>query len=123
MMLARVKALAADDGLTYTVLNQFAAQVSPWDDPVFDALVQRRRGAPQRGRGARRSPSASPTPSSCGRLGVRAYGFVPFHLTTEELGTMHGPDERLRAEELEAGVRAMLGVLVGVVGDGGAAAR
>jgi acetylornithine deacetylase/succinyl-diaminopimelate desuccinylase-like protein len=121
-MLARVKALAADDGLTYTVLNQFAAQVSPWDDPVFEALVQAAEARPNVVAGP--AISVGFTDSIFLReLGVRAYGFVPFHLTTEELGTMHGPDERLRAEELEAGVKAMLGVLVGVVGDGGAAAR
>lgn len=115
MMLARVKALAADDGLTYTVLNEFAAQVSPWDDPLFDALVRAAESRPNVVAGP--AISVGFTDSIFLReVGVRAYGFVPFHLTAEELGTMHGPDERLRAEELEAGVKAMLGVLVGVVG-------
>ncbi|MBK7760155.1 MAG: M20/M25/M40 family metallo-hydrolase [Deltaproteobacteria bacterium] len=114
-MLARVKALAGDEGLTFTVLNQFAAQVSPWDDPVFEALVRAAEARPNVVAGP--AISVGFTDSIFLReVGVRAYGFVPFHLTAEELGTMHGPDERLRAEELEAGVRAMLGVLVGVVG-------
>ena len=40
-------------------------------------------------------------------LGVRAYGFVPFVLSEEEVATMHGNDERVSTENLERGLRVL----------------
>jgi acetylornithine deacetylase/succinyl-diaminopimelate desuccinylase-like protein len=39
------------------------------------------------------------------RLGVKAYGILPFPLTAEDEGRMHGHDERVSLEGLEFGTR------------------
>lgn len=42
------------------------------------------------------------------RYGVPAIGFVPVLLTTEELGTVHGHDERISTANLRLGTRVLL---------------
>ena len=49
-------------------------------------------------------------------LGVQAYGFVPFELTSDELTTFHGNRERLSEENLERGLRMLLSAVIEFVG-------
>jgi acetylornithine deacetylase/succinyl-diaminopimelate desuccinylase-like protein len=40
-------------------------------------------------------------------LGVKAYGFVPFVVTAEELGSMHGDNEYVTVDNLRDGLRTL----------------
>ncbi|MEX2237799.1 MAG: M20/M25/M40 family metallo-hydrolase [Dehalococcoidia bacterium] len=53
--------------------------------------------------------------------GVTCYGLVPFELDAHELAGMHGPDERVSIENLERGLRIMLGVVERLCFEGGGA--
>jgi len=46
------------------------------------------------------------------RLGVPAYGFVPFLLTKEQVGTVHGVDERVPVEQLESAIQLVYEALL-----------
>lgn len=46
--------------------------------------------------------------------GVRAYGLLPFPLTTEDAARMHGNDERMPVESLGTGLRFLYGVTVAI---------
>ena len=48
--------------------------------------------------------------------GVNAYGLIPVVLTPEELGTIHGVDERLSIESLTTGIKIALDVIVELCG-------
>ncbi|MEP7343896.1 MAG: M20/M25/M40 family metallo-hydrolase [Gemmatimonadaceae bacterium] len=45
------------------------------------------------------------------RLGIKAYGLLPFPLTQEDEGRMHGHDERVPVASLGFGVRAVFGIV------------
>ena len=42
--------------------------------------------------------------------GIATYGFVPVRITSEELDTLHGDDERVRVEELKKGLSRLVDV-------------
>ena len=44
-------------------------------------------------------------------LGIVAYGFVPRSLTPDELGRVHGPDERVRLKALDESIRLTVEVI------------
>jgi acetylornithine deacetylase/succinyl-diaminopimelate desuccinylase-like protein len=46
------------------------------------------------------------------RLGVPAYGFVPFLLTKEQVGTVHGVDEQLPVDQLGPAIRVVYEALL-----------
>ena len=41
------------------------------------------------------------------QVGTRAYGFVPFEVTQEELATFHGRDERVKVDTIKRGVEVL----------------
>jgi acetylornithine deacetylase/succinyl-diaminopimelate desuccinylase-like protein len=43
----------------------------------------------------------------CRRLGVPAYGFIPFLLTAEDYAGIHGHNERVSIENLHTGVQIL----------------
>jgi acetylornithine deacetylase/succinyl-diaminopimelate desuccinylase-like protein len=45
------------------------------------------------------------------RLGIKAYGLLPFPLTQEDEGRMHGHDERVPVASLGFGLRAVYGII------------
>jgi acetylornithine deacetylase/succinyl-diaminopimelate desuccinylase-like protein len=45
------------------------------------------------------------------RLGIKAYGLLPFPLTEEDEGRMHGHDERVPVTSLGFGVRVIYGII------------
>lgn len=94
-------------GISFEVITAFEAQVSEMDDPFFDALARHAvRGQPN----AIAGPTISPgyTDSVLARkLGTRAYGFVPFEVTQEELATFHGRDERVKVDTIKRGVEVL----------------
>jgi acetylornithine deacetylase/succinyl-diaminopimelate desuccinylase-like protein len=48
--------------------------------------------------------------------GVKAYGLLPFPLTTEDAARMHGNDERMPVESLATGLRFLYGVTAAMAG-------
>jgi acetylornithine deacetylase/succinyl-diaminopimelate desuccinylase-like protein len=94
-------------GIKFEVVQAFDAGVSEMDDPFFDALA---RHAVEGRDDAVAGPTISPgyTDSSLARLkGARAYGFVPFDVTPEELATFHGRDERVSVKNVHRGLEVL----------------
>lgn len=114
-MLGRIGDWLGDPTLRLEPVQTIAAQVSPWEgDPVYEALA---REVVRDRDDAVAGPviSVGFTDSIYLRpLGVRAYGFVPFALSEEELRTMHGDRERVPVEELRRGVEVLYRVVLSV---------
>ncbi|MFT5684400.1 MAG: acetylornithine deacetylase/succinyl-diaminopimelate desuccinylase-like protein [Myxococcota bacterium] len=92
------------------VINAREGNLSTWDDPLYQAIV---RQVQAEGHVAGPVVSVGFTDSIFLRpLGVQAYGFVPFELTEEEMGTFHGNRERVSEENLERGVRMLLSTVI-----------
>ncbi len=102
-------------GVTFEVVGQDEANESPWDDELFASLA---RNAVRGRSDAIAGPVLSPgyTDSLLARpLGTRAYGFIPFEISQEELGTMHGKNERVSVANLERGSEVLFRSIVEVV--------
>lgn len=122
VMLATIAGLVGDD-VRIEVRSQSTAGRSPTDDPLFLALarhVVRDRPdvvvGPMLSVGFTDSMYLRP-------LGVHAYGFVPFEITLEEAGTMHGHGERVSIENLRDGLRILYGAVHEVITTPGTAPR
>lgn len=115
-LLEELSALVKDvPGIRFEVVQSFEAAVSEVDDPFFDALA---RHAVAGRDDAIAGPVISPgfTDSILARgKGARAYGFVPFEVTPEELATMHGRDERVSVKNVHRGVEVLFRAVVDVV--------
>jgi acetylornithine deacetylase/succinyl-diaminopimelate desuccinylase-like protein len=101
-------------GIKFEVLQAFEAGVSETDDPFFDALA---RHAVEGRDDAVAGPVISPgyTDSILARAkGARAYGFVPFDVTPEELATFHGRDERISVKNVHRGLEVLYRAVVDV---------
>lgn len=110
-----LEALVKDvPGVKLEVLQAFEAGVSDLDDPLFDALARHAvKGHPN----AVAGPAISPgfTDSILARAkGARAYGFVPFDITPEELATFHGRDERVSVANVHRGLEVLFRAVVDV---------
>jgi len=102
-------------GIKLEVVQAFDAAVSEMDDPFFDALA---RHAVEGRDDAVAGPVISPgyTDSILARAkGARAYGFVPFDVTAEELATFHGRDERVSVKNVHRGLEILFRAVVDVV--------
>ena len=102
-------------GIKLEVVQAFDAAVSEMDDPFFDALA---RHAVEGRDDAVAGPVISPgyTDSILARAkGARAYGFVPFDVTPEELATFHGRDERVSVKNVHRGLEILYRSVVDVV--------
>ena len=88
----------------------------PFDGPVVEAV---RRTA------ARMAPKAPVVPllstgatdsAQLRSAGIKAYGLLPFPLTTEDIGGMHGDNERMPVASLAFGLQMMYRVTADVAG-------
>lgn len=107
-------ALVDDPAVRFELISASTGNESPWDDPFFAALARR---AVEGQEGAVAGPVRSPgyTDSMALRpLGARAYGYVPFVIDGELLGTMHGDDERVPVAEVHAGLRRLAAAVLDV---------
>ncbi|MCU0697436.1 MAG: M20/M25/M40 family metallo-hydrolase [Myxococcaceae bacterium] len=102
------------EGIEFTVLNADGANESTWVDPFFDALARQVvKGRTDVVAGPVLSPGY--TDSLLARpKGTRAYGMVPFEVTQEELGTMHGRDERVSKANVTRGLEVLFRAVVDV---------
>jgi acetylornithine deacetylase/succinyl-diaminopimelate desuccinylase-like protein len=106
-LLVELRGIVGDENVSFELLDLMAANESTWDDPFFRALA---RNAIDGREHVVAGPALSPgyTDSLYLRLkGVRAYGFVPFEVTQDEMRGFHGRDERVSAENVKRGVRAL----------------
>ena len=114
-LLAELEGLVKDvPGIKLEVLQAFEAGVSEMDDPFFDALA---RHAVEGRDDAVAGPIISPgyTDSILARVkGARAYGFVPFDITPEELATFHGRDERVSVKNVHRGLEILFKAVIDV---------
>ncbi len=103
-----------DPCVTFEVIFSAPASVSPWDDPFYEALA--RHSTADRGEAvAGPAVSVGFTDSLYARAkGVRAYGFVPFELTQDELSTMHAPEERISVANVHRGLRVLFSAVLEV---------
>ncbi|MFO0595663.1 MAG: M20/M25/M40 family metallo-hydrolase [Myxococcaceae bacterium] len=112
-----LKALVKDvPGIRFETAQSFPAAVSEMDDPFFDALA---RYAVEGRTDAVAGPVVSPgfTDSILARgKGTRAYGFVPFEVTQDELATFHGRNERVSVKNVHRGLQILYRAVVDVVG-------
>jgi len=105
------------DGVSFEVTNYAPSSGSEWrGDPLFDAIARYAvEGRPD----AVAAPflSVGFTDSLYARrLGVRAYGYVPFEITPEEAATMHGHDERVPVDQIGEGLRRLFSMVVEFAG-------
>ena len=115
-MVERIKLIVADPSIRVEIEHSMLSNESPTDDPLFRALAAR---AVEGRSDAAAGPVLSPgfTDSIYLRpLGVRAYGFVPFDVTLDDAGTMHGHGERVSVQNLTDGVRILYRAVVDVAG-------
>lgn len=113
-LLAELEALVKTDGVKLEVIHEFEAGVSEMDDAFFDALARR---AVEGRDDAVAGPVISPgyTDSILARQkGARAYGFVPFDVSPEELQTFHGRDERVSVKNVHKGLEILFKAVVDV---------
>jgi carboxypeptidase PM20D1 len=104
-------ALVADPRVTLTVFQAIAATGSNPDHALLDAWRARLK---QEAPAMVVAPILSRGATDCRFVraaGVPCYGFMPVHVTPEELDRLHGKDEQLRVVELEKGLQRMVGVV------------
>ena len=118
-VIAELRALIGDiPGVTIEVLDKRLAAVSEYaGDPLFESLqfhavdVAKAHGEARVIAGPLLSPGFTDSVFLRAK-GVRAYGFVPFVLTPEELNTMHGDAERVSKKNVTRGLETLLKAVV-----------
>ena len=96
------------------ILHAREGNLSDWDDPLYEAIV---RQISAEGHVAGPVISVGFTDSIYLRpLGVKAYGFVPFELTEEDMASFHGNRERVSEENLQRGLRMLMSAVVEFAG-------
>jgi carboxypeptidase PM20D1 len=105
------------DGISFEVLSAYEAAGSSWDDPLYEAIAAyavegeaRAAAGPVLSVGFTDSIYARP-------MGTRAYGYVPFLVTEDEAGTMHGHAERVSVANVHRGVRVLFSIVVDAAAD------
>lgn len=113
-MLAQLQAIVDDPAVRFEVEDTAEANFSTADDPLFRALA-RHAVAGRTDAVAGPLLSVGFTDSLLLRpLGVHAYGFVPFEITLDEAGTMHGHNERVSVQNVQDGLRILYGAIAEV---------
>jgi acetylornithine deacetylase/succinyl-diaminopimelate desuccinylase-like protein len=104
--------IAGVPGVSLEVIEEKSANESPMDDPFFSALMRNVvRGVPDAVAGPVLSPGYTDS-MAARRKGTNAYGMVPFAVTQEEVGTMHGRDERVSVANVKRGVEVLYRAVV-----------
>ncbi len=123
--IATVREALADPEVAIDVKLAFESLISPAETELFEAIVTV---------AAERDPGAFVVPRMIAGftdahyfrdLGIVAYGFVPRWLPASETHGVHGPNERISIENLEAGVETLVQILevLGESGSGSASSR
>ena len=115
-LLAELKTLVADEGISLEVVQSSPSSESTWDDPLYDALADHlTRGRTDVVAGPAISPGF--TDSNLARpKGAKAYGLVPFEIDEELLRTMHGKNERVPVAQVKRGFELLFRSVVDAAG-------
>jgi acetylornithine deacetylase/succinyl-diaminopimelate desuccinylase-like protein len=104
--------IAGLPGVSLEVIEEKSANESTMDDAFFAALTRNVvRGIPNAVAGPVLSPGYTDSMSARTK-GTHAYGMVPFAVTQEEVGTMHGRDERVSVANVKRGVEVLYRAVV-----------
>jgi carboxypeptidase PM20D1 len=116
-ILAWVRGVIADDRIEVTTVREpKLANMSPPDTELYKHLADSLR---------RRVPGVVVAPEILvgftdnwvfRRAGLAGYGYSPFVFEEDEIRRVHGNDERISLENIEAGVRAYADMLLAVAG-------
>jgi len=110
--LAYIQEIVGPD-IELEVISSMQGNTSPWQgDPVYEAIARQVRG-----HGFVPGPVVSVgfTDSIYMRpLGVRAYGFMPWVMTAEDMEGFHGNNERISIVNMRRGLEMMLGTVLEV---------
>jgi len=104
--------------VSYAPPTRPEAPAMPFAGPIVDAV---RKAAAHMAPGAPVVPLLSTGATDSAQLrnaGIQSYGLLPFPLTTEDDGRMHGDDERMPISSLGFGLQMMYRVTVEVAGSG-----
>ena len=105
------------EGISFDVLHDGLSNRSPSDDDLFATMAHY---AVEDRPNAVAGPflSVGYTDSLLLRpVGVKAYGYVPFEVSSEVAATMHGPDERVPVEQIREGLRRLFSMVVDFAGN------
>jgi acetylornithine deacetylase/succinyl-diaminopimelate desuccinylase-like protein len=105
-LVTRLLAAIDDPAIDIAVMGRGApAPPTPTDTPMYRAIVDAIAGlAPDAPAFPFLSTGATDS-ASLRRMGVHAYGLLPFPLTEGDEGRMHGHDERVAVQSLEFAIR------------------
>ena len=101
------------------VIQSIEASLSPTENDFFQCL---KKTAEQFFPQALFLPGVFPgfTDSRCFRqLGMTCYGWIPAMLEAEDIGRIHGVDERIRIQDLVTGIRVIFEIIQRMAGEGG----
>jgi len=105
---------AGVEGVEVVETSSMAGAVSPWDDPLYEALATRAvQDMPRAVAGPVLSPGFTDS-IYLRQIGVKAYGFVPFVVDEAGLRSMHGDNEGVSTANLERGVRVLFSAVTDV---------
>jgi acetylornithine deacetylase/succinyl-diaminopimelate desuccinylase-like protein len=105
-LIGRLKAAVADDGVDFDV--QWRGEEGPPSSPaspMFAAIDEAVRSLDPSLRTIPYLSTGATDSAALRRIGVKAYGLLPFPLTQEDEDRMHGHDERVSITSLDFGLR------------------
>ena len=115
-MLAYLREIVDDDKVRFEVVGGGDAVVTPWDDPLFEAITRNLVDGRDHVVAAPFISIGSTDSTYLRPLGVHAYGIVPLEVSQDELVGMHGDNERVRVTELQAGLKRLYSIVIDFAG-------
>ena len=116
-MTAEIQQALPPGPFSLEVIQSIAASLSPVENEFFQCLEQTaKKFFPQ----AVFLPGVFPgfTDSRCFReLGTACYGWIPAMIESEDIGRVHGVDERIGIQDLTTGIRVIFEVIQRMVGE------
>lgn len=113
-LFVELRRVVDDPNVSFEVLDMMGGGESTWEDPFFSAMARHAvDGRPNVVAGPALSPGYTDS-LHLRKKGVRAYGFVPFEVTKEELNGYHGRNERVSVANVHRGLRALFRAVVDV---------
>lgn len=111
-MLAMLRDVVDDDQVRFEVVGGADAVVTPWDDPLFDAIARNLVDGRDHVVAAPFISIGSTDSTFLRPLGVRAYGIHPIEVSQDDLVGMHGDNERVSVAELQQGLRRLYSIVI-----------
>ena len=111
-LLGRLRTLITEPGVELRVRGSGVdAPATPIRTAMFDAIRESVQELEPDLRVVPYLSTGATDSAALRRLGIKAYGLLPFPLTQEDEGRMHGHDERVPVSSLGFGIRAVYGIV------------